>query len=674
MFLIPQTEEENLKSNKKIYASLNKCLELRHKYISGMIRNVDNDLNLELLTLKTHENLKSHEYNFNDTYNKTSDNFNKDLKTKILKDNVSKNNSSGDKKIVSLLSKSSKITYTITNKGISLFLNNEEIKFPSFDEYLEDIKIVLNACYDRPTKSFAYRRLEHLKHNFLMYKNLYSDKEKNDQKLFSKCDFYTVIKVDTHVHHSACMNSKHLQKFIKRKLRCSGDEIVYQRVIKSKFSQDDENFNDNKVENYTLKDIFKLLGITEEKLRIDNLDTHAHTDTFHRFDRFNSKYNPLGQPILREIFLKYDNFIHGKYLAQITNETIQAINENKYVYVEYRISIYGKKREEWSLLADWIINNKLISSKVRWVIQIPRLYKFWKTSKNQNNADDKLKNSINNNFDKEDNSSINSFGDMLNNIFVPLFEVTRDPESNPNLSMFLKNVVGFDCVDDESIREKPFGKNLAEPYEYTFPDEPPYGYYLFHIYRNISMINCYRLSKGKNTFTLNPHSGEAGDWEHLAYAFLLSNSICHGVLLRKCLPLQYLYYLAQIGISMSPLSNNSLFIRLNKNPFPDFFSKGLKVTLTTDDPLQLHFTKEPLMEEYSVASQVWKLSSCDQCEIARNSVLISNFPSKEKWIGEYWKEGVDGNDITKTNISDLRIEFRYKMWKGEIDRIKGVFR
>lgn len=35
--------------------------------------------------------------------------------------------------------------------------------------------------------------------------------------------------------------------------------------------------------------------------------------------------------------------------------------------------------------------------------------------------------------------------------------------------------------------------------------------------------------------------------------------------------------------------------------------------------------QEALMEEYSIAAQVWKLSTCDMCEIARNSVLQSGF-------------------------------------------------
>lgn len=59
------------------------------------------------------------------------------------------------------------------------------------------------------------------------------------------------------------------------------------------------------------------------------------------------------------------------------------------------------------------------------------------------------------------------------------------------------------------------------------------------------------------------------------------------------------------------------------------------------------------MEEYSIAAQVWKLSSCDMCELARNSVLMSGFPHRMKhhWLGpNYTREGVAGNDITRTNV------------------------
>lgn len=126
--------------------------------------------------------------------------------------------------------------------------------------------------------------------------------------------------------------------------------------------------------------------------------------------------------------------------------------------------------------------------------------------------------------------------------------------------------------------------------------------------------------------------------------------------------LQYLFYLDQIGIAMSPLSNNALFLTYERNPFLTFFQRGLNVSLSTDDPLQFHFTKEPLIEEYSVAAQIFKLSSTDMCEVARNSVLQSGFEHqiKEKWVGPYQTPGPAGNDIHKTNVPNIRMTYRFQ--------------
>ena len=125
----------------------------------------------------------------------------------------------------------------------------------------------------------------------------------------------------------------------------------------------------------------------------------------------------------------------------------------------------------------------------------------------------------------------------------------------------------------------------------------------------MSLSSHLKDSDRLDTFTLRPHAGEAGDTDHLTAAFLTSQSINHGILLRKVPALQYLYYLDQIGIAMSPLSNNALFLSYDRNPFLSFFSRGLHVSLSTDDPLQFHYTKEPLIEEYSVAAQVSSLLS-----------------------------------------------------------------
>ena len=45
---------------------------------------------------------------------------------------------------------------------------------------------------------------------------------------------------------------------------------------------------------------------------------------------------------------------------------------------EWRVSVYGRKADEWDQLAKWIINNKLYSHNVRWLVQVPRLYDVYK--------------------------------------------------------------------------------------------------------------------------------------------------------------------------------------------------------------------------------------------------------------------------------------------------------
>lgn len=79
---------------------------------------------------------------------------------------------------------------------------------------------------------------------------------------------------------------------------------------------------------------------------------------------------------------------------------------------------------------------------------------------------------------------------------------------------------------------------------------------MYYFYANLLSLNVLRKKRGLNTFKFRPHCGEAGNIDHLICSFLLSDGINHGVLLTKNPVLLYLYYLKQIGLSMSPLSNN----------------------------------------------------------------------------------------------------------------------
>ncbi|KAF8467784.1 hypothetical protein BDZ91DRAFT_793449 [Kalaharituber pfeilii] len=529
--------------------------------------------------------------------------------------------------------------YQVYENKTSLDADVPVVAIPTLKDYYLDLDQILDISSDGPSKSFAFRRLQYLEGKWNLYILLNEYQEMADSKRVPHRDFYNVRKVDTHVHHSACMNQKHLLRFIKSKMKKCPDEVVLYRDGK----------------HLTLAEVFASLNLTAYDLSIDTLDMHAHTDSFHRFDKFNLKYNPVGESRLRTIFLKTDNSIKGRYLAEITKEVICDLEASKYQMAEYRISIYGRSEDEWDKLAAWVIDNKLFSHNVRWLIQIPRLYDVYKAS-----------------------GLLQSFEEIIINIFKPLFEVTKNPQSHPKLHVFLQRVAGFDSVDDESKVERRLYKKFPLPKVWDTKQNPPYSYWVYYLFANMASLNVWRKQRGFNTFVFRPHCGEAGDTDHLAAAVLCCHSISHGILLRKVPLLQYIFYLEQIGIAMSPLSNNALFLAYDKNPFPQYFKRGLNVSLSTDDPLQFAFTKEPLIEEYAVAAQIYKLSAVDMCELAKNSVLQSGFEGaiKARWLGtDYQLPGVAGNNMDKTNVPNIRVAFRHQVLMEElamIDRYASI--
>ncbi|XP_057652881.1 AMP deaminase 2 isoform X3 [Diorhabda carinulata] len=532
------------------------------------------------------------------------------------------------------------------DRGVyKVYMNEEDMnndkpcnyEYPDVITFTDDFYTMCNMIADGPLKSFCYRRLTYLSSKFQLHVLLNELRELASQKAVPHRDFYNIRKVDTHIHAASCMNQKHLLRFIKKTLKTNADEVV----------------SITKEGPMTLRQVFQSMNLTTYDLTVDMLDVHADRNTFHRFDKFNAKYNPIGESRLREVFLKTDNYAKGKYFANIIKEVASDLEESKYQNAELRLSIYGKTKDEWDKLAKWAINENVYSDNVRWLIQVPRLFDIFKSNK-----------------------VLSCFQEVIDNIFLPLFEVTAKPSSHPELHNFLQYVIGFDSVDDESKPEKNplFDKDTATPDNWNDEENPNYAYYLYYMYANLTILNHFRKEKGLHPFVLRPHCGEAGPVQHLVCGYMLSENISHGLLLRKVPVLQYLYYLAQIGIAMSPLSNNSLFLNYHRNPLPEYLARGLVVSLSTDDPLQFHFTKEPLMEEYSIAAQVWKLSSCDMCELARNSVLMSGFSHKTKqyWLGpNYTKEGVAGNDIARTNVPDIRVAFRYETL---IDELSNIFK
>jgi len=311
--------------------------------------------------------------------------------------------------------------------------------------------------------------------------------------------------------------------------------------------------------------------------------------------------------------------------------------------VELRLSIYGMERHEWLDLARWVLNDwttsarpgPVLSSHNRWLIQIPRLWRIFRSK-----------------------HPTQSFQGMLDNLFIPLFDATLYPDQHPEVAELLKHIVGFDSVDDEGSHE-----DVCEnerPNEWTRSSNPSYWWQLYYLWANLEVLNQVRRARGLNTLAFRPHAGETGDEMHLAATYMLCPSINHGINLHNQVSLQYLYYLDQVGLSISPLSNNFLFRKIATNPFPKLFRRGLNCTLSTDDPLLFHMSDDALLEEYAVARATFDLSMTDVSEIARNSVLQSGFEVdwKKQWLGDDYERGVTFCDEAKTHVPLIRAKYR----------------
>lgn len=136
---------------------------------------------------------------------------------------------------------------------------------PTLRDFYKDLEYVKDVSSDGPCKSFAFRELEILEGKFNLYFLVNEYEETATCKRVPHRDFYNVRKVDTHVHHSACMNQKHLLRFIKSKMKKSPNETVL--------------FRDGK--HLTLAEVFESIHLTAYDLSIDTLDMHVGCQLLH---------------------------------------------------------------------------------------------------------------------------------------------------------------------------------------------------------------------------------------------------------------------------------------------------------------------------------------------------------------------------------------------------------
>ncbi|GMG00103.1 unnamed protein product [[Candida] boidinii] len=209
----------------EIYKSIEKCIEIRERY--------------QKISLQRFEDNPKNKPNWK-IYPKPPPPFwkkkpaNRDFKNTITEEDdefTSEDDSEKfDIKNLEIPGLDESIDYKKDGKDVYQIIDKKTgeslIEIPTIRDFYMDLETITGFASDGPTKSFAFKRLEYLEARWNLYFLLNEHEETAESKRNPHRDFYNVRKVDTHVHHSACMNQKHLLRFIKHKMRHNPDEKV----------------------------------------------------------------------------------------------------------------------------------------------------------------------------------------------------------------------------------------------------------------------------------------------------------------------------------------------------------------------------------------------------------------------------------------------------------------
>lgn len=323
----------------------------------------------------------------------------------------------------------SNVTFQFGNDGVvELYLDTDEekinnlTKVPNIEEFSKDYHHLVELVNDGSMRSYCFQRLQLLSSAFKMHNTMNAAVEAREQSTLLGTDFYRTLKIDNHIHAAAAPSAKQFVNFVTDKI---------EREPETEISEGGK----------TLQEVFDEAGLKKDHLTIDAFSVLADYTVYQRFDNFNAKYSPFRMANMRRIFLKTSNHMGGRYFAELMKIVLNRHETSKghTSAAEMRLSIYGMERHEWSDLADWMMNDwggdfpgPVISTHNRWLVQIPRLWRIFRSKPGKIGR---------------------TFLEMLENIFVPMFEATLHPDKHPKLAEALKHIVGIDSVDDEGSAE-----------------------------------------------------------------------------------------------------------------------------------------------------------------------------------------------------------------------------
>ncbi|EPY35860.1 adenosine monophosphate deaminase, partial [Strigomonas culicis] len=547
-----------------------------------------------------------------------------------------------------------------------------------WEQFYEDVHAVAACLQNTKCQTACRQRLEILEERFNIYKIMNRELEENAGRSRQGTGvFADSVKVDNLVLMPYYMHSQHLTRFIRDTLATRGDDVVA--------LQGDGADR----EPITLARACELLEVpdpawlTGEALGLQPSVEQRRGMT--RVDVLDPQFNSGGlrSAALLRLFLSMDTLNKGAYFADLIRPLLgrNEARDDTPQATETAIDLHGLFGDEWEKLALWLQEHGMLGAfeANRWLAYLRRPHPPHAGgggggdlgSGNNSSGSGSQAGAL---FSKlTTTATLENQQQQLENFFLPLLVATIAPEDpkNAHVANMLSSLGGIvvNCGEVNTEISKEVSRKRRRPVDVPWTESVTDMYFLYYVWANLTSLNALRRRRGFNTLQLRAVLPAGTSRTTLAVAYLLCDHVIDGCALHERPVLQYLFGIHRIGVSMAPLSTNGLgSVSFADHPFMQLFRRGLRVSLSTVTPLLTHCSQEPLLEEYSAASRMHRLSGVDLCELALNSVMMSTFPeaTRQNWLGAaFVRDGWQGNNFDLTHVPTARLELRATMWAAE---------
>ncbi|KAL6940189.1 hypothetical protein ACO0QE_004084 [Hanseniaspora vineae] len=588
-------------------------------------------------------------------------------------------------------------------------------------------------------KTYVTKKNNYLLNKFELYTNLCSNLEIQQTKMIPHKDFYNVLKVDPDLLINGCFSIHQLNNFVMEKLRTESKKIVVEldgqrKTLGELFKTGDSEtssyehvvIDDDFLEWYQYQYLPNHSGSLQKVMFLDDQDMDKNTAT------------KLFYFKVAKVFLEFDNYVEGQYLFELMERCVFKRKSSHQLYqmsIDFQFDMVedektGKLYNQWCEKF-YKFNEKFTNhhhSNIEWNVRVHRNYTHLYEQGMVSNFKDFL-NEIEHLIENASkvNCSIKHIDVIYRDSdpylwkFFSCTAVTHPAEwkisDNPPLAYYMfyvHQLLRQNTINSESDNACENNGKLCS---------------------NISLRNNCGTQKSMGKLSQFTMLGDSIYKESLIANILLANSnqITSAEPIAQTAIFQYLYYIFQITCIVSPLStvskyyggsdvhdynksNDTLYHATNfstasidkpsqfkshssstismknrdlnysrasnffyrGNPFMDMHKMGMRVVLSSHSIVfNNSYTRDPLLEEYSVAASIYLINSCDMCELALNSTTDhGDYEYENESLDHPFEDNAEEekhnykDDVYKHNVAPVRRQYRITTWQTEMNNLK----